>query len=105
MRLKGNVALITGAAQGIGEAYARRFAAEGARVGAVDVNREKGEAVAASIRDSGGDAVFFACDVSSEDDTRRMASAVAERFGAIDTLVNNAAIFYGMESFNHSSTT
>ena len=64
MKLKDKVAIITGAGQGIGEAYARRFAQEGATVVVADINAEKGEAVAAAI---GGGAVFERVDVSSED--------------------------------------
>jgi NAD(P)-dependent dehydrogenase (short-subunit alcohol dehydrogenase family) len=97
MRLASKVAIVTGAAQGIGEAYARRFAAEGARVVVADVNDEKGRAVATSI---GGEAVFERLDVSSEDDTARCAQAVRDRFGRIDVLVNNAAIYYGIEHMN-----
>jgi 3-oxoacyl-[acyl-carrier protein] reductase len=99
MRLKDKVAIITGAGQGIGEAYARRFAKEGAIVVVADINEEKGRAVAASI---GGSAVFERVDVSSEEDTRRCAKAVHDRFGRIDVLINNAAIFYGIENFNSS---
>ena len=66
MKLKDKVAIITGAGQGIGEAYAHRFAKEGAKVVVADINEEKGRAVAASI---GGDAVFERVDVSSEEDT------------------------------------
>jgi len=99
MRLEGKVAIVTGAGQGIGEAYARRFAAEGARVVVADVNAEKGEAVAAAI---GGDAVFERLDVSSEDDTTRCARAVRDRFGRIDVLVNNAAIYHGIDHQNWS---
>src|SRR5437867_7906146 len=97
MRLTDKVAIITGAGQGIGEAYARRFAQEGARVVVADVNAEKGAAVA---RDVGG--VFERLDVSSEEDTKRVASAVAGRFGRVDVLVNNAAIFYGIDNFDTS---
>jgi 3-oxoacyl-[acyl-carrier protein] reductase len=93
MKLEGKVALITGAAQGIGEAYARRFATEGARVVVADVNADKGQAVA---RDIG--AVFERVDVSSEDDTKRVARAVVDRCGRIDVLLNNAAIFYGIDN-------
>ena len=93
MKLEGKVTLITGAAQGIGEAYARRFAREGAKVVVADVNAEKGQAVA---RDIG--AVFERVDVSSEDDTKRLARAVVDRLGRIDALVNNAAIFYGIDN-------
>ena len=71
MKLEGKIAIITGGAQGIGEAYARRFVAEGARVVVADVNAEKGEAVA---RDIG--ARFERVDVSSEDDTKRLVRAV-----------------------------
>ena len=97
MKLKEKVAIITGAAQGIGESYARRFAQEGAKVVVADLNQEKGRAVAESI---GGDAVFESVDVSNEEDTKRAAKAVADRFGRIDILLNNAAIFYGIENFN-----
>jgi NAD(P)-dependent dehydrogenase (short-subunit alcohol dehydrogenase family) len=97
MRLQGKVAIVTGAAQGIGEAYARRFAKEGAQVVVADVNAEKGAAVASSIG-----AVFERLDVSSETDTRRVAQGVADRFGRIDVLLNNAAIFYGIDNQNHS---
>ena len=97
MRLKDKVALITGAGQGIGEAYARRFATEGAIVVVADINEEKGRAVAASI---GGRAVFERVDVSSEADTQRCAKAVHDRFGRIDVLINNAAIFAGIDNFN-----
>ncbi len=97
MKLKDKVAIITGAGQGIGEAYARRFAQEGAKVVVADINAEKGRAVAAAI---GGDAVFERVDVSSEEDTKRIAKAVVDRFGRIDVLLNNAAIFYGIENFN-----
>jgi len=95
MRLGDKVAIITGAAQGIGEAYARRFAKEGARVVVADLNADKGELVA---RDIGG--VFERVDVSSEEDTKRLTTAVAGRFGRIDVLLNNAAIFYGIENQN-----
>jgi len=99
MRLQGKVSIITGAGQGIGEAYAHRFAREGATVVVADINVEKGQAVAAAI---GHGAVFEALDVSSEEDTLRHAKAVHDRFGRIDVLINNAAIFYGIDNFNSS---
>jgi 3-oxoacyl-[acyl-carrier protein] reductase len=97
MRLQGKVAIITGAAQGIGEAYARRFAEEGAQVVVADVNADKGGAVARAI---GG--IFEPVDVSSEDDTKRLVGAVVDRLGRIDVLLNNAAIFYGIDNQNTS---
>jgi len=99
MKLKDKVCIITGAGQGIGEAYARRFAQEGARVVVADINAEKGAEVAKSI---GGSAVFERVDVASEDDTKRCAKVVHERFGRIDVLVNNAAIFYGIDNRDYS---
>jgi NAD(P)-dependent dehydrogenase (short-subunit alcohol dehydrogenase family) len=102
MRLKDNVAIITGAGQGIGEAYATRFAEEGARVAVADINADKGEAVAASLRKSGADAIFVKVDVSSEDDTKKMAKTVADKWGRIDTLIANAAIFYDIDNTNQS---
>lgn len=99
MRLAGKVAVVTGAAQGIGEAYARRFAQEGATVVVADLNAERGAAVAADL---GAPHVFERVDVSSEDDTRRCAEAVVARFGRIDVLLNNAAIFAGLEQFDSS---
>jgi NAD(P)-dependent dehydrogenase (short-subunit alcohol dehydrogenase family) len=96
-RFDDKVAIVTGAAGGIGEAYARALAAEGASVVVADLD-ERGEDTAASITAAGGgEAVFVRVDVSSPDSTRAMAAATIERFGGIDHLVNNAAIYGGME--------
>ena len=102
MKLKDNVTIITGGGQGIGEAYARRFVAEGAKVAVADINAAKGEAVAADLRGQGGDAMFVRVDVSSESDTRAMAKTVADKWGRIDTLIANAAIYYDIDNQNHS---
>lgn len=102
MRLEGNVAVITGAGQGIGEAYAHAFVDEGARVAVADINRDKGEAVAEALRAKGGDASFVSVDVSSEDATRAMAQAVVDKWGRIDTAIANAAIYYDIDNTNHS---
>lgn len=97
-RFDGKVAIVTGAAGGIGEAYARALAAEGASVVVADLDEAKGEATAASIAAAGGgDAAFVAVDVSDPASTRAMADATVERFGGIDLLVNNAAIYGAMQ--------
>jgi len=96
-RFAGKVAIVTGSAGGIGEGYARALAAEGASVVVADIDDEGAEKVAGSIRDGGGDALGVRVDVSDPDSTREMAAAAVDAFGGIDHLVNNAAIFGGME--------
>jgi NAD(P)-dependent dehydrogenase (short-subunit alcohol dehydrogenase family) len=91
MRFEGRVAIVTGAAGGIGEAYARALAGEGASVVVADLDAERGEKVAADV---GG--AFVAVDVSDEASTLALAAATVDRFGGIDLLVNNAAIYAGM---------
>jgi 3-oxoacyl-[acyl-carrier protein] reductase len=94
--IEGKVAIVTGAGGGIGEAYARGFASEGAKVVVAELDEEGGERVAEAIRKSGGEAVFVHTDVGSEASTRQAAAAAIAAFGGIDFLVNNAAIFKGM---------
>jgi len=86
-RLQDRVAVITGAGSGIGLASARRLAAEGARVVAVDIDEATGKAAAA---ETGG--VFLAANVADEDQVRELYDAVADRFGRIDVAFNNAGI-------------
>ncbi|WP_436775117.1 glucose 1-dehydrogenase [Yinghuangia sp. YIM S09857] len=88
-RLAGKVALITGAARGQGEAHARRFAAEGAKVVLGDVLDDLGAAVAADI---GAAAVYVHLDVTVESDWQAAVSTAVERFGGLHVLVNNAGI-------------
>jgi 3-oxoacyl-[acyl-carrier protein] reductase len=97
-RFEGKVAIVTGAAGGIGEAYARGLAREGAAVVVADLDEERGAATAADIAGAGGgDAAFVTVDVSDPDSTRAMAATTVERFGGIDLLVNNAAIYKTMQ--------
>lgn len=91
-RLEGKVAIITGAARGLGEATARLFARCGARVVVTDIKREGGRAVADSIVADGGGAEFEPCDVTSEADWQRLIATVAARNGRLDILVNNAGL-------------
>ena len=94
MRLGGKVAVITGAAGGMGKVAAEVFAAEGARVVVADVLDEQGDATAAGIRDAGGDAVYVHADVSEAADAEAMIAAAMGRFGALDVLYNNAGIMH-----------
>src|SRR5947209_16568489 len=87
MKLQDRVAIVTGAAQGIGKAVATKLAAEGAKVVAVDLNGEGAERTAAEVE---GTAVH--ADVSSSDDVRRMVDETLSRYGKVDVLANVAAI-------------
>ena len=91
-RLEGKVAIVTGGGQGIGEAAALRMAEEGARIVVSDVNAETGEAVAAAVRDAGGEAVFVPADVAALDDVKALMAATADAFGRLDVLHNNAGV-------------
>ncbi|MCU0660737.1 MAG: SDR family oxidoreductase [Myxococcota bacterium] len=91
-RLDGKVAIITGAAAGIGEATARLFAAQGARLCLCDVTLDKLEELVASIKSEGGQAIAVKCNVSDEEDVKKMVQATRDAFGAIHILINNAGI-------------
>src|SRR5262245_4287601 len=90
-RLAGKVAIVTGAGRGTGEAIARRFAAEGARVWLGDVLHERGEKLAAEL---GAPAAYVPHDVTSEEQWRALVERVLARDGRVDVLVNNAAILH-----------
>jgi NAD(P)-dependent dehydrogenase (short-subunit alcohol dehydrogenase family) len=91
MRLDGKVALVSGSTRGIGRTIAEMFAREGAKVAVTGRTVDRGEKVVAGIREAGGDAEFFALDINSEDSVRGVIEGTVERFGKLDTLINNAA--------------
>ena len=93
-RLENKIALITGAAQGMGESHARTLLKEGAKVVITDLNAEKGEAL---VKELGENAFFVKHDVTNEDDWKNVISETENKFGPINILVNNAGI-----SFNKS---
>jgi len=92
MKLSNRVAIVTGAGRNIGEEISKTLASEGAKVAVVDLDRGRGEKVAAAIRDAGGEAAAFVADMASEADIAGAVAAVVERWGRIDILINNAAI-------------
>src|SRR5512147_1452274 len=93
MRLRDKVTIITGAAHGIGKAYAKRFAEEGARVVIADIDAAGGEATARAILDAGGSAWARGTDVRSLTDLQGLMQDAVNKFGRIDVLLNNAAIY------------
>ncbi len=93
MRLQDKVAIITGAGQGIGAAYARKFCEEGAKVAIADINQQKSEALVKEITAKGYEALAVMTDVSDEASTQGLVRSIMEKYGRIDILVNNAAIF------------
>ena len=92
MKLKGQVAIITGAGRNIGEETAQLLAAEGAKIAVVDMDKGRGNKVAADIKKAGGDAMAFAADVADESQIEALIKNVIAQWGQIDILVNNAAI-------------
>jgi 3-oxoacyl-[acyl-carrier protein] reductase len=93
MRLKDKVTIITGAAHGIGKAYARRFAEEGAHVVIADIDAAGGEATAKALLDAGGSAWARATDITQFSNVEGLMRETVAKFGKIDVLLNNAAIY------------
>ncbi len=91
MKLKDKTAIITGGAQGLGKAYAKRLSEEGAKVVVADIL--DGKALQQEIEEKGGEALALYTDVSDEQSIEEMVSKTIERFGRIDILINNAAVF------------
>jgi 3-oxoacyl-[acyl-carrier protein] reductase len=92
-RLEDRVIIVTGGGHGIGRAYCEGIAREGGKPVVVDVDGKAAERVASEISEHGGDAMAMSIDVSSEAQTKKMADETIQRFGRVDGLVNNAAIF------------
>lgn len=92
---KGRVAVVTGAASGIGDALARRFAAEGMKVVLADIELGPLERVAAGLRDQGADALAVRTDVADASSVEALAAAALERFGGVHVVCNNAGVFTG----------
>jgi 3-oxoacyl-[acyl-carrier protein] reductase len=94
--LKDRVAIITGAGRGLGRAFARRFAEEGARLLLPDISLERAESTAKEIRANGGEAIAMKVDISDGNAAMEMAEKVVGLYGKVDILLNNAATYYGL---------
>lgn len=91
MRLENKVAIVTGGARSLGRAYAIRLALEGAKVTIADIL--DGKETVDAVRKEGGEALYVKTDVTSEQSTKEMARRTVEKFGRVDILINNAAVF------------
>jgi 3-oxoacyl-[acyl-carrier protein] reductase len=91
------VAIITGASRGIGRAFALRFAEEGAKLLLTTTNLERAQGVVKEIKAKGGEVAIMEADISYEKDTKKIAEKVIQQYGKVDILVNNAAIWYGVD--------
>lgn len=101
MRLQDKVAIITGAGQGIGKAYAERFLAEGAKVVVAEISDERGSKALSELEGK-GDIRLVRTDVSSEESTVACAAQVVDELGRIDVLINNAALYYDIDNRDNS---
>ena len=99
MRLRDKVAFITGAAAGQGRAACLLFAREGAKIVAADIDVESGEDTVERVKKQGGEAVFVACDTSSETQVKHAIRAATDSFGKLDILYNNAGVLWRERDF------
>ncbi len=97
MKLQGKVAVITGAGSGMGKAMAQLFAKEGAKVIAADINQAAVEAVAAGIRQTGGEITGLTANMAKNEDVERMIHTAVSTYGSLDILVNNAGVMDNAE--------
>jgi 3-oxoacyl-[acyl-carrier protein] reductase len=102
MKLQNKVAMVTGAAQGIGREYALRYAREGAAVVIADIREEAARQVEKEIVSAGGKALALKADVTDQDQMNQVAKAAADRLGPVDVLLNNAATYFDYEATNQS---
>ena len=101
MRLKDKVAVITGAGQGIGKAYAERFLAEGAKVAIAEISEERGQQAMTDLRGR-GELILVPTDVADESSTRECAETVRDQLGRVDVLINNAALYHDIDNRDNS---
>ena len=99
MRLRGQVALITGGTSGIGRATAVLFAQEGAKVAIIGRDEKRGREVVSEITQGGGMAVFICCDVRFAEECRQAVKETISAFGRLDVLFNNAGVVYSNRSW------
>ena len=94
--LKDKVAIITGASRGLGKAFALRFAEEGAKLLLTTTDVKRAEGTLKEVKAKGGEVAIMEADISRESDTQKIAEKVMQQYGRVDILVNNAAIWYGL---------
>lgn len=92
MRLRNKIGVVTGGAQGIGEAIVRKFHAEGARVALLDIDEPRGQEVVADLGGREAGVLFLRCDITREADVERAMAETIATFGGLDILVNNAGV-------------
>jgi 3-oxoacyl-[acyl-carrier protein] reductase len=98
MRLQDRIAIITGGAQGIGAAIAKRFVQEGAKIVIADLNEEKSKALVSQLKEIEAEAIYVLCDVSDAGQVKTLFNKAIETFGRLDILVNNAALVHHPDS-------
>ena len=105
MRLQNRVAIVTGGGKGIGRTYSMRLAQEGARVCVADIDQSAAEQTSAEIRDLGGEALPIHLDVGNPESIEEMTRLAMKRFGRIDVLVNNAALYSVLDRISFTEIT